>query len=470
MTSTTYDVAIVGAGPAGLGCAIEAARRGLSAVVIDEQEEPGGQIYRAVERVAATRPQDLDVLGADYAHGAGLARTFRASGAAYVPGATVWHLARDRSMVVSAGGQSRAIRAGFVVVAAGAMERAVPIPGWTLPGVMTAGAAQILLKSSGMIPDGPTVIAGSGPLLFLVASQLVATGATVAAVLETTPAANYLAAVRHLPQALLAAGYLAKGLRSIAALRRAGVPILRGVRGLQALGETKLTGVRFERRGREHTIDAPLLLLHEGVVANVQLTRMIECRHAWDDRQRCWRPVTDAWGHTDAEGIAVAGDCGGIAGARMAEIGGRLVALEAARVLGRLSKEARAQAAVPIRAEARRHVAIRPFLDVLYRPKDDVLVPADATLVCRCEEVTAGDIRQAVAIGCPGPNQVKSFLRCGMGPCQGRICGLVVSEVIAAARGVSMEEVGAYRVRPPLKPVPLSELAALHAAGDPQGP
>ena len=470
MSTEAYDVAIIGAGPAGLGCAVESARLGLSAAVIDEQEEPGGQIYRAVERVAETRPADLDVLGSDYAHGVGLARAFRASGAEYLSGATVWHLARDRTMVVSSGGHSRAIQAGFVVIAAGAMERAVPIPGWTLPGVMTAGAAQILLKSAGMVPDGRVAIAGSGPLLFLVASQLAAAGAKVAAVLETTPAANYLAAARHLPRALMAAGYLVKGLRSIAALRRAGVPIVRGVRGLAAMGEKQLTGVRYERGGRERRIDASLLLLHEGVVANVQLTRAIDCRHVWDNRQRCWRPEIDAWGNTDADGIAAAGDCGGIAGARMAEISGRLTALEAARFLGRLTANVRDEAATPIRAEAGRHAPIRPFLDALYRPAGDVLVPADATLVCRCEEVKAGDIRQAVAIGCLGPNQVKSFLRCGMGPCQGRMCGLVVSEVIAAARSVAVEEVGAYRVRPPIKPVLLAELASLHVSGDRPGP
>lgn len=470
MTGETYDVAIVGAGPGGLGCAVEAARLGLSAVVIDEQDEPGGQIYRAVERVAESRPGDLEVLGADYAHGLELAHAFRASGAAYLPGATVWNLGRDRSLVVSQNGRSRQVRAGYVVIAAGAMERPVPIPGWTLPGVMTAGAAQILLKSAGMVPDGPVVIAGSGPLLFLVASQLVATGAEVKAVLETTPITNYLAAAWKLPQALLAAGYLIKGFRSIAALNRAGVPVLRNVRALSALGDRMLTGVRFEKGGRDQKIDASLLLLHEGVVANVQLTRMIECRHTWNERQRCWRPALDDWGNTDAEGIGVAGDCGGIAGARMAEIGGRLIALEAARVLGKLTTEARDRAAAPIRAEARRHAAIRPFLDTLYRPSNDVAVPADGTLVCRCEEVRAADIRQAVAIGCLGPNQVKSFLRCGMGPCQGRVCGLVVSEIIAAARGVPVDAVGAYRVRPPLKPVPLSELAALHTPQGRAGP
>ncbi|WP_330848839.1 (2Fe-2S)-binding protein [Mangrovicoccus ximenensis] len=112
-----------------------------------------------------------------------------------------------------------------------------------------------------------------------------------------------------------------------------------------------------------------------------------------------------------------------------------------------------------LEAALKADAAIRPFLEALYAPAEEVLRPADTVTVCRCEEVTAGAIRKAADLGAPGPNQVKSFLRAGMGPCQGRVCGLVVAALIAERRGTTMDETGYFRIRPPLKPLKLEELA-----------
>ena len=160
----TYDVAVVGAGPAGLAAAANCARAGLMTVLFDEQASPGGQIYRAI---SATPVKRDTIFGADYWSGARLVRDFLASGAQYVPTATVWSLTREREIGVSVAGSARIVRAEQVILATGALERPFPVPGWTLPGVMTVGAAQILLKSSGLVPHGRTVLAGCGPLLWL---------------------------------------------------------------------------------------------------------------------------------------------------------------------------------------------------------------------------------------------------------------------------------------------------------------
>jgi bacterioferritin-associated ferredoxin len=145
----------------------------------------------------------------------------------------------------------------------------------------------------------------------------------------------------------------------------------------------------------------------------------------------------------------------------MAALTGRLAALDAGLLLDRIGEAERDRKAAPLRAELARERAIRPFLDALYRPADPVLCPADDVIVCRCEEITAGQIRRAVRLGAQGPNQVKAFIRCGMGPCQGRICGPVASAVIARARGVPIEEVGTFRPRAPYKPITLSALAGI---------
>jgi NADPH-dependent 2,4-dienoyl-CoA reductase/sulfur reductase-like enzyme len=447
----THDLAIVGAGPAGMAAAVLAAELGLDTVVIDEQDGPGGQIYRAVEAAAG----DNSPLGRDYLAGRNLAAAFRRSGAQYRPGTAVWHIDPEGVLSLLRDGRGEAVAARHILLAAGAIERPVPLPGWTLPGVMTVGAAQILLKTADLVPEGRAVLAGQGPLLFLAALQLARAGAPPRAVLETTPRENYAAATRHLAGLWSGRRDLAKGLALLAGLRRAGVAVRRGVRGLRALGRRRLEGVAWD--GGE--IAADHLLLHQGVIPNTQVSLALQLAHEWDAAQRCWRPMVDEWGRTSLPNIAIAGDAAGIAGAGAAVLAGRLAVLATAHSLGRIAAAERDRRAAPIRRDLARERAIRPFLDALYCPAEAVLNPPDDVLVCRCEEVTAGQIRRAVRLGAQGPNQVKAFVRCGMGPCQGRICGPVVSAVIARARGLPIAAVGTFRPRAPYKPITVGALA-----------
>jgi len=459
----TYDLVIVGAGPAGLGAAIEARRNGLSVLLLDEQSAPGGQIYRQVERITAGEPARADMLGPDYTHGAALVRDFRESGAGYQPDAMVWQIEPGKVWYLK-DETAVGVRAGRVLLATGAIERPMTRPGWTLPGVMSAGGVQILLKSSGMIPDADTVLLGSGPLLYLIAGQILKAGGTLQAIVETVPSARYLTAAPHLPVAL-GTGYLSKGMKMLLGLRRAGLRIYRGASALEVLGREKVEAVRFSHKGRTLTLATSGVVLHEGVIPNQQITRLTECAHLWNPAQASFVPRTDAWGNASVEGLMIAGDGAGIGGAMVAEISGRLAGLEAAHAAGKLDKGGRDAQAQPLRARQRALTRGRGFLEVLYAPSTPV-PPDDATIVCRCEEITAGQIREAVAIGALGPNQVKSYLRCGMGPCQGRMCGPVVSAIIAEARGVSPDEVGYFRIRPPLKPIPLAAIANADLGSD----
>ena len=231
-------------------------------------------------------------------------------------------------------------------------------------------------------------------------------------------------------------------------------------------GDTQVREIEFVRDGETHREPVDLVFLHQGVVPNGNLAWSINLAHDWDEAQRCFHPRLDAWGRSSAPAISVAGDAAGIVGAKGAEAMGRLTALAAAIDLGKLTVDACNARAKGARVVLARHRAARPFLDALYRPAQHWIAPAEAgTVVCRCEEVSAGEIRRLVTQqNCPGPNQMKSFVRCGMGPCQGRLCGLTTVELIAECRGVPVREVGYYRIRSPVKPVTVGDLAALDVA------
>lgn len=460
--SKSFDLAVIGAGPAGLAAAIRASASGLKTLVIDEQPEPGGQIYRAIE--AASRAGRADRLGPDYVRGRDLIERFRSSAAHYQPSTQVWQIEPSWSIFASTASSTRVVSARHLLLAVGATERPMPFSGWTLPGVMTVGAAQIMLKTSGMVPKPPFWIAGQGPLVLLYATQLLDAGVRPDGLLLTTPKGAAARALPHVAGALAGWRHLRKGLAMMARLKRSGVPIVTGVDDVEAVGAEMLESIRYRRAGSTRSVAATTLLVHEGVVPSTHMSLALGCAHDWDDVVGCLKPRLDDWGKASLSGLSIAGDCGGIGGAEAAAVQGEIAAIGAARALDKLDEAAAQREVAPLRSALRRHLAIRPLLDAVYRPRANLRTPGDAVIVCRCEERTAKDVRDAVAGGCLGPAQVKSFTRAGMGPCQGRQCALTLTALIASARGVSPAEAGYLRIRPPLKPVTIGELAALDEA------
>ncbi len=451
------DLAIIGAGPAGMAAAAQAAALGLSVSVLDEQPRAGGQIYRDVDRVA---PRRGAILGQDYTHGITLTAGMHHDTIEHLAKATVWAIEDEFRISYTQDGCAAQLDVDRLLLATGALERPMPLLGWTLPGVMTAGAGQILLKQSGVVARG-AVLVGSGPLLYLIAAQMVRTGTPPIAMVETQATANMARAIRHIGGALRGWRYMAKGLKMLGDIKRAQVPRYTGATEITIEGETKAEAVCFSHKGQPRRIPCDVVYLHHGVVPNTQAARSLGVSHRWHAGQSCFVPTLSVWGQSDVAGIFIAGDGAGIGGAKAAEHTGRLAALKVAQELGRLPASERDRMAAPLRASLSRELAVRPFLDAAYPPCAEALHPADPTTICRCEEVTAGDIRGYAKLGCVGPNQTKALGRAGMGPCQGRYCGLTVTALLAEANGQTPDDTGYYRIRPPLKPVTLGELAAM---------
>ncbi|MCB4771027.1 NAD(P)/FAD-dependent oxidoreductase [Ancylobacter sp. Lp-2] len=452
----TVDAVIIGAGPAGAAAAASLRELGIASVLLDERPEAGGNIYRGALGGAFARSMSL---GKDYASGAAWLREAISSGLDVRPSSAVSRIDAD---VVSydSGGTIRRLRTRHLVLATGAIERAMPLPGWTLPGVMGVGAAQLLMKQSGLVPDGRYVLCGNGPLLLLLAKQLIDLGALPAAIVETGRRTPIRTAFSHGPALLEHRASVAKGLGFLAAIRQAGIPVYRDARSIRVEGDARVRAIRFTSAGQAHELAVDLVLCHEGIVPNIQLSLTLGCAHDWDDAQASFRPRVDAWGETSRPGTFAIGDCAGILGAAAAPHSGRLAALAIASALDRLRPAQRDQLASLERRHLLSERRFRHFLDDAYRPALSAQSPiADEVVVCRCERIAANEVRAAVRDGARGPAQAKVFTRCGMGPCQGRVCGPAVTRIIAEETGQSREEIGNYHPRFPLKPMVLAELA-----------
>jgi hypothetical protein len=330
--------------------------------------------------------------------------------------------------------------------------------GWTLPSVMTVGAAQILLKQSGEHLPGDIVMAGAGPLLWLYADQLLRAGRRPAAIVLTAPRGNLAAAAGAAPLSLFSPE-TAKGLGWIARARAAGVPVLRAGRGLGVEAAGNRLRLRVAETGRR--IEADWVLLHEGVIPRIQLPLAAGCALAWNEAGHYLAPLRDEFGRSSVGTIAVAGDGAGIVGAAAAAVDGEIAGL--GLVLDLAPSEAMRSRLAGHVAARKRLVAARPLLDALYKPAPLGPRLEPDTILCRCEDVRAGEIARLMDGGLTDLNAVKSLCRAGMGPCQGQQCGISMFRMLRERRPDT--PVSAYlRIRPPVAPIPLGALAGADPA------
>lgn len=445
-------VIVVGAGPAGMRAAEALADAGLRPVVVDEGTAAGGQIYRR-QPSGFTRPPAA-LYGADAGKAQGLHAMFDAlrERIDYRPDTLAWNL-RDDILHVVADGVAEALRFDALILATGATDRLAPVRGWTLPGCYSLGGAQVALKAQACSIGARPAFLGTGPLLYLVASQYLTAGIEVAAVLDTAPFAGQVGALIDLS---VRPGLLLRGLAFRTRLMTAGVRVENGMSPVAIDGSGEVAGLRYRTAGgaeRAVACDAVAMGFH--LRSETQLADLAGCPFVFDETTRQWRPESDPDGRTSRKGIYIAGDGARVLGADAAEVAGRLAALAALRDIG-----------MPVDADAVR--ALRGRMATLDRFRRGLATafpwPAelargvdDDVIVCRCEAITAGQLRAvATAKGAPELNRAKALSRVGMGRCQGRFCGSAAAEIVAAARGVPLAEVGRLRGQAPVKPLSMA--------------
>lgn len=468
------DVVVVGGGPAGLSAACAAYDCGLRVALVDEQGEPGGQLFRQVSRPPAPALYDA----AERRAGLELVERFHAARIAYHARTVVWESgphgvscsASGMPTVAGAGDAAAtafALRASSVILAPGGMERPVPFPGWTLPGVMSAGGADILLRSGGSLPvtaDGPVVLAGNGPMLLLLACHLLHAGIPVVAWLDTGRLADRLGGLLTMPPALLDMPYMLKGLRMAWRIVRGRIPLISGVHDLRAVGDSRLRKVLFRTGATTRELNASVLVRHEGIIPRTHMPAAARVPQVWDDVQRYWRPHADMHGRTAVDGLYVTGDAGQVHGGEASCLKGTLTGIDAARRLGVLGSAEAERRAAPVLRRLRRLLAARAYLRRLFAPHPRIFRIPDDTVVCRCECVCAGHIRQAAAEHFCQMDEIKRATRCGMGACQGRMCGQAAAEIAAQALATPTPRVGVLHIRQPVRPVLLEDFCQVHGA------
>lgn len=451
-------VVIVGAGPAGIRAAETLVARGLTPIVIDEGERAGGQIYRRPPQ-GFTRPPAA-LYGSEASKAAVLHETFDSMAAAgrlvHHPRSSVIAIADGRLQVLD-GASARWISYDRLILATGAMDRVMPVPGWENAGVYGLGAMQIALKAQGAALGQRIVLAGSGPLLTLLAVQLLKAGGQVAAVLDTAPMRQQLR------------GFSGLSSRPLFALR--GVMMRRRLTGIYHAG-VRLDRIEADERGpvdvfwrdaagRERSTACDAVGLGWHLRAETRLADLAGCDFAYDETWRQWLPQADAMGRA-GQGVYLAGDGFRILGADGAEIAGRLAAAACLQDLG---------LPAPDVTTDKRHLArlsrfARGVAQAFPWPAETAAGLPDEAVICRCEGVTAGELRKVVAFGGCEVNRAKSLGRVGMGRCQGRYCELAAAEIVAASAGhACAAAAGRLRGQAPVRPAPIAALIQDAATG-----
>ena len=456
------ELLVIGGGAGGLSAASIAGEAGVDVVLLDERTSKGGQYFKQPANkglMLASLANDPQMVG-----GSQLVERAARSGAKIVNGAEVWGAFAPAEFGVLEDNRSTIYRPRRTIIATGAYERGLPVPGWTLPGVMTTGATQGMLRNYGTFPAGRIVIAGNGPLNLQIALELKRAGADVRLVAELADISMLTWIASGFKMALNVPGFAINGIGYLRGLKKAGVPVRFGEcltevtkspNGLRA----SIGRIRGDVIDPVETIEADVVCVGYGFQPSNEILRCLGCRHDFDKARGHLITERSEDCETTVPGIYAVGDCAGFRGAPAALQDGVVAAVA---VLRSLKSKVSADHETELRRsmhERPRHRAFQSALwNLFHAPRFSTQLATANTVICRCENVTLNDVEAAVDDGAASMAGIKQRTRLGMGPCQGRYCAPVTADFLAERTGQPVDEFSYFAPRPPLKPVRIADI------------
>ena len=461
-----YEVVIIGGGPAGMSAASVLAEHSVKTLLIDEKGRLGGQLWRGIAEPAApsrfaNSPNDRINLS--------ITKGCRNGSLRIQTPACVLGIFPDKSILLSTEKDTiMEIKAQTILFATGAREKVRPFDGWTLPEVMTVGGAQLLLKNYNVLAASEILVSGAGPLLYLLCGDVLSRGGTISALLDRSSFISVLGITR------LMRGQLSKfgqGLSSFSHMLKAQVIPRYRTQITRAVRQDGCIEATAQKTGQDGTFisgssrryKTQMIAVTNGFVGNIELPQIAGCHLDYSLDKGGWSVTVDTAMETSVSGMFAAGEITGVAGGHKAMVEGRLAALSILHQAERISTGDFENKRRPLLVNRIRYQRFGAYLNQQWAiPRKEWDTIDDDTIICRCEDITLGKLRSWIKSGFSSPSVLKRATRCGMGTCQGRTCGPLIYDILAAYAPTARTE-GLFSVRVPVKPVSLGALARMNS-------
>lgn len=457
------DLIIIGAGPGGIQAAITAAELGLEVILIDSQLSIGGQYYKQI-------PEEFSYNVSDYHHqqATQLIDKITKSNVKILINTLVWGIffnPKTDLWQITLHGENcpSRLESSNIIIATGAFDRSIPFSGWDLPGVITAGAAQVMIKNQGILPGKKVVVSGTGPLQLAAASNLIEAGAQVLAVLEC----NQKLVSRGLPYVSSIWGQwrrLEEGFQYARNLIKSKTPYYIGWSIIKVEGSEKVevvTIAKLDSDGNpipstQKKISADAVVVGYGLTPSTEFFRLLNVDMFYSKPEGVYLPVRNEFFQTSLSGIYAIGDCAGIGGAKMAMLEGKIAALDIAKQSSHSNMPNILPALNQIHRDLNREKKFARMLgDIFSIPHDLFSLAHSDTIICRCEQISLSEINEAISFGAQSVTDIKNITRTGMGNCQGRTCGSILAQLLAKESHRKPEDCHFLNIRPPVHPIPI---------------
>ena len=456
MKNKEYDIIIIGAGPSGIAASISSAANGAKVLIVDSNINSGGQVYKPPPKTfKEIKKNNSNEIRVQQYH----RKLLDKNGIDLALEHTVWQVTNSFK-VYAFNNKNESIfwKCKILIVATGTYERIIPFPGWTSPGIIGLAASTTLLKSHRVLPGVNTVVAGCGPLLAVVASEIIKAGGNVKAIIDLNSSLDWFSSIRSM---LLNPLSLFQGIGWLKNIIFSRTPIyfncmIKEVKNNESELEITINKINYKgNRKYQNKFKADSLCVGYGLIPSIDIVKSLGAKIFFDDESSTWLPKINKNFQTSIKKLYIVGDGSGIAGALPAYEKGLIAGHAASLDLKYIENKQFTEITKKIFVKLKKFERLGKSMAKLMPPSSLIVKNiTNETVVCRCEDVKRKEIEDAIKLGAKEINQVKAWTRCGMGPCQGRTCEDSISRIISEHLG-NRQSVGMFTTRFPIKPIPM---------------